>query len=374
MGVIAIDAVGIGATGGGRSATLNLLRELFWLDRTNRYLLLVDQPEPELEGLGAQVSQRQVPIHHRLLCRGWAQLTWPVSLRAEGVELTHHIKNLVTLGMPGRSAVTIYDLAILLHPELYPSSDVLYWRHLQPRMLRRMDAIIAISQQTARDLARLYDLELDSIHVIYPAYDPRFRPLAPEEAARVRETYDTGERFILHVGSISRKKNLLSLLKAFERLCERGYEGKLVLVGRTYGKGQDAAFYEHLDRSPHRGRVRLTGPVPDDDLPAVYNAADMMVFPSLHEGFGLVAVEAMACGAPLITSNAGALPEVVGDGGVILEDASDWEEIAARAEGLLGDPAAREAQVARGLQRARRYSSEEAARRTLDLYRQLLAA
>ena len=373
MAVIAIDAIGIGATGGGRSASVNLLREMLARDTDNQYLLLVDRPEPELCGLGAHVTQQLVPVHHRLLCRGWAQLAWPLGLRSRGVQLVHHIKNLVALGLPGRSLVTVYDMAILLHPEFYPASDVLYWRYLQPAMLRRVDAIIAISHRTARDLAHLYGLPLESIHVIYPAYDARFRPVAPEALERIQRAHDTGVRYLLHVGSISRKKNLLSLLKAFEKLCDRGYDGTLVLVGRQYCKGHDTAFHEHLGRSPWRSRVRLTGAVPDADLPALYCGADMMIFPSLHEGFGLVAVEAMACGTALITSSAGALPEVIGDGGLILEDATDWEEIAATAERLLSDDALRDEQIVRGLARAQRYSAGEAARQTLDLYRDLLA-
>lgn len=373
MSVIAIDALGIGGTGGGRSATVNLLHELLRQDQENRYLLLVDQPEPELLAAGSHVQQQLLPVHHRLLCRGWAQVVWPVALRRERVDLVHHIKNLTTLGLPGRKVVTIYDMTIVLHPTMFPASDVLYWRHAQPHLLKRVDRVVAISQQTARDLMELYRLPPESIRVIYPAYAPRFRPLPAEEIARVRQRYGTGPRFILHVGSIWRKKNLLTLLQAYERLCERGYDGKLVLVGREYPKGRDEAFYAHLGRSPYRERVLLTGGVPDEDLPGLYNAADLMVFPSLHEGFGIVAVEAMACGTPLIASNTGALPEVVGDGGLLLEDIHEAESIAAAAERLLSDEELRRRQIARGLERASRYTARAAATATLALYRELLA-
>ena len=372
MSTIAIDAVGIGGTGGGRSATMNLLREMLQQDTTNHYVLLLDRPEPELSA--EHVRQVLLPVHQRFLCRAWGQVTWPVSLRHQSVELVHHIKNLSAVALPGRSIVTIYDMTTVLHPELYSRTDVLYWRHVQPRLLRRADRIIAISQQTANDLIRLYNLPPNLIAVIYPAYDPRFRPLPSSEAERVRIKYGLGPRYILHVGSISRKKNLLTLFLAFERLCKAGYDGKLVLVGRQYTQGHDDALYAHLERSNQRARVLLTGPVPDKDLPALYNAAELSVFPSLHEGFGLVAVEAMACGTPLICSSTGALPEVVGDGGVLLQDACDPTAIAGAMEHLLNDVPARTALIARGLERAALYRPAIAAGRTLALYRELLTS
>ena len=374
MRVIAIDALGISQPGGGRSATLNVLRELFRLDTSSRYILLLDRPEAEFMALGDRVQQALVPVRHRLLSRLWAQIVWPITLRREGVQLVHHIKNLTTLGLPGRSVVTIYDMAILLHPQIYPYSDVFYWRFVQPHMLRRADRLIAISERTAQDLVQLYDLAPQSIRVVYPAYDPRFHPPASAEVERVRAHYRTGPRFILHVGSLSRKKNLLSLLHAYERLCARGYDGKLVLVGRRYGKGHDRSFFQHLELSPHRSRVLLTGPVPDEDLPALYGASELTIFPSLHEGFGIVALEAMACGAPVITSSAGALPEVVGEGGTIVEDATDVAMLAEAAERLLTDPLLHAESVARGLEWVKRYSTTQAARQTLAVYDQLLDA
>jgi len=368
MTVIAIDALGIGQPGGGRSATINLLRELLRLDTANHYLLLLDQPEPELAALGAHVEQVLVPTQHRLLSRAWGQLTWPFSLRGRKVSLVHHIKNLTLLGLPGHSVVTIYDLAIVLHPEMFPAVDVFYWRHVQPRLLRAVDRIIAISRQTASDITQLYGLPAENIEVIYPAYGPRFWPATDEEKERVRQRYQTGLQFILHVGSISRKKNLLTLLLAFEELCRRGYEGRLLLAGRQYPKGYDEAFYAHLGSSPHRGRILLPGPVPDEDLPALYSAAELMIFPSLHEGFGIVPLEAMACGTPVITSNSGALPEVVGGGATILGNPTDAAAWAEAAERLLSDAALRAERISRGLQWVKRYSATEAARQTLAVY------
>jgi glycosyltransferase involved in cell wall biosynthesis len=367
MRTIAIDAVGISQPGGGRSATLNVLGELLRLDTASRYLLLLDQHEPEL-ALGPHVEQIIMPVRHRLLARLWAELTWPRLFRRRGVHLVHHIKNLTIGGWRGRSVVTVYDLTILLHPELYPRSDVLYWRHVQPRALRRCDRVIAISQTTERDLTRCYGLPTDKIAVIYPAYHPRFRPASDAEMARVRAAYGTGSRFVLHVGSLSRKKNLLTLLRAYEQLRQKQADLRLVLVGRQYGKGHDQAFFDHLARSPYREDVVLTGPVPDTDLPALYSAAEVMVFPSLHEGFGIVPLEAMACGTPVVSSAEGALREVLGEAGILVEDVLDADVLAAALGRLLGDETLRNRYRAQGLAWAQRYSVAQAARQTLALY------
>lgn len=370
MKTIAIDALGISRAGGGRSATLNLLRAMLPLDTTNQYLLLLDQFEPEL-CFGAHVQQIIVPVRQRIACRLYAAAVWPFELRRRHVDLVHHVKNLRTQGLPGRSVMTIYDLTILVHPELYPLIDVWYWRYCQGQLLRGADRVIAISEQTARDLQTYYRLDQGSLRVIYPAYDPRFGPVLPEQIDQVRQDFSTGQRFILHVGSISRKKNLLVLVKAFERLVSQGYPGKLVLAGAEYNKGHDDALFAHIGNSPHRSRVVFTGYVPDEDMPALYNASELMVFPSLHEGFGIAPVEAMACGTPVISSSGGALGEVVGQGGVVLSEVND-ELLAYTMAGVLDDPAFRCSLIDRGFERVKQYSIHQAAMQTLAVYEELL--
>ena len=371
MSTIVIDALGISQPGGGRSATLNVLCEILRLDMDRRYLLLLDQHEDAL-AIGPHVEQVVVPTRGRLVCRAWAQATWPWTLRRRGADLVHHIKNLTTLWLPGASVVTLYDLAILLHPEIYPRSDVVYWRHIQPLMLRRADRIVAISQTTARDLVQHYGLPADAIRVIYPAYDPAFAPAAEADMARVRQVYGTSERYLIHVGSLSQKKNLLTLLVAYETLRRQGYAGRLVLVGRCYGKGHDAAFFARLAATPYGDDVVLTGPVPSADLPALYSAAEAMVYPSLHEGYGIAPLEAMACGTPVVTTRVGALPEVLGDAGLTIEDPRDATALAEAVARVVHDAQERARLVDAGLQRAARYSAAEAARQHVVLYRELL--
>src|SRR5581483_2420884 len=159
---------------------------------------------------------------------------------------------------------------------------------VQPLALRAATRVVTISHCAAAELAESYRLPPDKLTVVYDSYAPIFTPTAGDPAA-VRRRYAIDGTYVLHVGSISKKKNLTTLVRAFARLRRRGVVDKLVLVGRVYQKGQDG------------------------ELPGLYRGAAATAFPSLHEGFGMVPIEAMACGTPVVTSRGGALPEVVGD-------------------------------------------------------------
>jgi len=372
---IAIDAMGIAKPGGGRTATLNLLEPLITLDRENEYLVFVDETEPSLNGY-PNLRQYQVGIRSRFLARIWAQVALPILLRHEKIDIMHYARNLGAFLTPGRSLLTIYDMSILLYPEVYPASDVLYWRSVQRLMMRRMDRIIAISESTARDVRHIYGLPDDKVEVIPCAHHARYKPASAEEIHQIRARYGLPEEFILHVGSISPKKNLPTLVRAFERLKREGYPGALVLVGRVYRSGQDSVLLREIEASKERDSIILTGPVPDEDLPALYSAARVFAFPSLHEGFGLVALEAIACGTPVVASRTAAVVEVLADAGTFVESPRDDEEMArllsCQIARLLSDDDLWQEMHVRGLERAKQYSGQEVARRTLDLYQRLM--
>ena len=247
-----------------------------------------------------------------------------------------------------------------------------YWRAVQPAILGKVDRIIAISENTANDLVRFYGLSRGKIVVIPCTCHPRYRPLTEEQVRHVRARYRLPDRMILHVGSISPKKNLRSLLEAFAMVVEEdGYEGALVLVGRVYEQCRGEAVYGQVEKLGLGDRVIFTGSVPDEDLPALYNAAEFIVFPSVHEGFGIVPLEAMSSGLPVIASSLTALPEVVGEAGVLLSDPTDPLEIKSAILDLLRDGDLREELRMKGLRRAERFSPRAAAQRTLQMYEEL---
>jgi glycosyltransferase involved in cell wall biosynthesis len=367
----AIDALSISQPGGGRSATLNLLEPLLRLDQDNEYLVFVEQVEPSLAGW-PQVRQMVAPTKQRFAVRLWAQATWPLLLRREQVDLLHHTKNLTTALCPCPAVVTVHDLTILVHPEIYPVVDVAYWRTVERYSLRHIERIIAVSRVTAADLQRFYGIAPERISVIYEGIDEAFAPVAAEQVAGVRAKYGLPADYILHVGSISPKKNLSTLARAYGRLVQSGaFDGPLVLVGRSYWPEGDSELDASVRAMGPDGRIIRTGPVPQEDLPALYAGCAAFAFPSLHEGFGLVPLEAMACGAPVVASRVGALPEVIGQVAVFVDEPTDAEALAERLGAVLGDSAWRAELARQGIALGRRFSRERAARETLALYRVL---
>ncbi len=377
---IAIEALGIHYFGGGRSATLNLLETLFALDQQNEYTLFLSQPEPTLQTAAGNVTQMVAPVQNRFALRLWAQARLPFLTR--GYDLVHFIKNLTVPLIQTRTAVTMYDMATVLHPDLFPAFDVWYWRYLQPRLLRRADKIIAISQDAANDVARFYQIPRAEIAVIYPAYATHFGPVAEPTVAAVRASYGLDKPYILHVGRLDRRKNLPALVRAFAHLLadpllsrdEHGepFAGQLVFVGEEYAKSRDRELFELIETLGIAKRIQFTGPLPDAEIAAVYAGATVAVSVSRHEGFGIAPLEALACGTPVIVNrHGGAVGEAVGDAALQV-DPDDKVALAQAIANVVQQPALRATLRARGLQQAASYSWRRAAAETLALYREIV--
>jgi glycosyltransferase involved in cell wall biosynthesis len=370
---LAIDALGIGRWGGGRTATLNLLVALGELDHQNQYEVFLEAPEPALEAF-TNFRQRVVPAQSRMAMRLWAQLKLPGILRREAFDLVHHSRALGVFGTPCPSIVTIFDLTILALPEMYPTVDVWYWRRIQPRLLQRVDRVIAISHNTRRELEEYLGLDRDRIEVVYPAPDDGFELPADEGVvASIRNKYELPPHFFLYVGITARKKNLTTLLRAYGQLrSSTDLPHRLVLTGRSFPTSSDeAAIFDLMDSLEIRDDVIFTGLAPQEDLPLIYAAADLFVYPSLHEGFGLAPLEAMACGTPVITTRGGALPEAVGEAAILVDDPKDANELAQSMERVVKDRALTLDLRERGLEQAARFTYARAARETLDIYYQV---
>ncbi len=367
---IAIEALGIEQPGGGRVATLNLLKPLLKLDDLNEYVIYLSTREPSLEGLNPRARQCILPIHNRFVARLYLQMLLPLMLRRQKIDLVHFVKNQVVWGTGAKSIVTVYDLTTLRYPTAYPLADVWYWRYLLPRLYRSMNGLIAISEATASDLVAYYNLPRDLIKVIHCGYDPAYQIATPQTIETARERYQLRDvEYFIHVGNLSLKKNLAMLLEAFLDFRQRtGFNGKLVLVGENYSKGRDERFFEILNRPEVRAAVLLPGYVPQDQIIGLYGGALAFVFPSLHEGFGLVALEAMACGTPVIVHAAGAVREVVGEAGIVIESSTDVHAWSRALERIAGEPLTRARLRQAGLNRAQLFLAERTARQTLQLY------
>jgi glycosyltransferase involved in cell wall biosynthesis len=290
----------------------------------------------------------------------------------EGLTLFHATEHLLPKLTRARSVFTLHDVAYLLFPQYHLLQNRLYLTLMMPRFLARADRVIAVSEASRRDALRFYRLHPEKVSVIPEGVESRFRPEPdPAHLAAVRQKYALPERFILYVGTIEPRKNLPTLLDAYAALRAHHPSLGLVIAG---GKGWlYQSFFERL-RSlglETQTRVTLTGYVPDDDLPALINCAEVFAFPSLLEGFGLPPLEAMACGIPVVCSNASSLPEVVNEAGLLVapDDVRGWVEALNR---ILTDPALHGDLRARGLARARQFTWEAAAQKTFEVYQSVL--
>ncbi|MGC9399277.1 MAG: glycosyltransferase family 4 protein [Anaerolineae bacterium] len=267
------------------------------------------------------------------------------------------------------TVLTVHDLIFRHLPKHHKPLNRWYLNMTMPLYCRRADHIIAVSEATRRDLMDAYDVPLEKITVVPEAAAPRFRPQSQEAVLRARLKYDLPQAFVLYVGTIEPRKNLIRLLEAWAPLYAGHEAPPLVIVGKHGWLSDD--FYAALAKNPSREAVHFTGYVEDEDLPAVYAAATVFTFPSLYEGFGLPPLEAMACGVPVLCSNTSSLPEVVGDAALTI-DPSDTEALRSALRRLLRDADLRADLRARGLARAAAFSWARAARETLAVYRSLL--
>lgn len=346
-----------------------LVAHLPLVDASLTYIAYTGDRELRMQGWETRVSPwRTERPPARIL---WEQVLQPWALRSDKVDLVHAPVYVGPLATSRPLVVTIHDLSFFRYPELFPRGNRLYLQRFTQLSARRAARLIADSQSTRRDMQEILGVSRSQVDVIYPGVGAEMRPLEDgERLVALRARYGLPERFILCVATLEPRKNILLLLEAMALLCERSdLPHWLVIAG---GKGW---FYETLEARVQalglQDRVLLPGFVPDGELPLWYNAAELFVYPSRYEGFGLPPLEAMACGTPVIVSDQSSLPEVVGEAGLQLppDDPDAWA--LAMAE-LLESPARRQALREAGLLRAQQLTWEATARATAALYWQVL--
>jgi glycosyltransferase involved in cell wall biosynthesis len=268
-----------------------------------------------------------------------------------------------------RTVVTLHDVFAWSCPGHSTAMDTLLYRYWLPHVLPRVDAVITDSQASKTDVIRYLKVPHDKTHVIYGGVSASYRPISVDETARTASRYGLPQGYILFVGSIEERKNLRRLLQAYAWLRQRGEERPLAIVGPR--KWKYAHILQTVEELGIGDQVIFTGYVPEEDLPTLYSGADLFVFPSLYEGFGLPPLEAMACGTPVVCSNTSSLPEVVGDAAITV-DPYDVKALADAMHRVLSDAALREELRAKGLARAKMFTWEKAARETLAVYEKVL--
>ena len=357
----------------------HLLNALGAVDSKNEYRLFYDsfgQPIPCLPRFPyPNFSCQRVlcAIKFLKLASGLGRWRLPgLSQLFGSTDVFHWPNYLLIPGSSRKHVITIFDLTFFLFPSYHPPSRVRAYSAGIPCSASQADAVIVISQHTKRDVMKHLRIPEEKIHVIYGAASPRFHPISPHDGEPILSKYSLrlGE-YVLYVGNIEPRKNIIRLLEAYCKVMKRWrYLFPLVLAG---GQGwRNDGIYKRAEELALGRDVKFLGYVSDDDLPALMSGAALFVYPSLYEGFGMPPLEAMACGTPVITSNASSLPEVVGDA-ALLVDPHDVEGLAEAMHQVLRKSELREEMRKEGLARAKLFSWEETARETLNVYENVYA-
>jgi glycosyltransferase involved in cell wall biosynthesis len=293
----------------------------------------------------------------------WTQLAAGRAARRRGVQLLHGLHYELPLRARLPTVVTVHDLTLVTHPEWHEPAKVRYFGWALRRAVAVADRILCVSATTAADLAEHLGVAAERVDVTPLGTD--LVPASDEQVAGLRARLGLHGPYLLGLGTHEPRKDLPTLVRAFAALAPE-LPHTLVLTGLA-GWGSQA-LAGAVAASGVAGRVRLTGYLPEQDKAALLSGADLLVYPSRYEGFGLPVLEAMACGTPVVTTTGGSLPEVAGDAALLVPP-GDPQQLAAAVRKLLGDQAARADQARRGRARAAAFTWERCADLTVAAYR-----
>lgn len=293
----------------------------------------------------------------------------PKKLYKENFSLYHATNYVLPYFLKFSNVLTIHDLLTFDFPELCQNRSVLYFKKFIPRSIKNANAIIVPSQVVKKDILRYFREASEKIHVIYHGVNSIFKKeRSKDELTRIKIKYQLPDKYILFVGNIEPKKNLEGVLMAFHQI--RNKTGHLLVIA-----GKKGWKYKNVFRTVHslklHNKVVFTGYFPEHDLPALYSMADLFVFPSIYEGFGIPPLEAMACEVPVLVSNKGSLPEITG-GKCVQVNPYDVEDIAKNMYRLLIDDELRKKSVKEGRQWVKQFTWERTAEQTLKVYHSVL--
>lgn len=339
--------------------SLQLIRHLLALGSDHRFRLYSDRVPPAgLLGADVCPELRVIPFP-----RLWTHVRLSGEMLRRPPDVLFVPAHVLPLLHPRRSVVTVHDLGYLYYPEAHTRWQRVYLHWSTRWNARQSTHIVVDSEATKADLAERYCVPAEKMTAVYPGRDETLRPVTdPAMLAAVRARYGLGEQYILHVGTLQPRKNLLRLVEAFARIGDRGVQ--LVLAGKRGWLAEP--LLRRVEELGLSQAVRFPGYVEEADLPALLSGAACFAFPSLYEGFGFPVLEAQACGTPVVASNASSIPEVAGDG-ALLVDAHDTAALAQAMVRVLSDETLRAELIARGLANVQRFSWRRCAEQTLAI-------
>ena len=349
---------------------LETIRCLQRLDTENEYFVFVgDGPDRCLE---------ESPNVHIITLRCpsyplWEQWALPRAVARVKPDLLHCTSNTAPVWGSTPLVVTLHDIIFLekqagRNSSLYQSLGRQYRRLVVPRILPKCRRIITVSQFECDRIRTALGLDPQRIMAIHNGYNPCFRPM--DDTAGVTERYLPDAEYLFFLGNTDPKKNTPGTLRAYAEYVRRSEHPLPLLVADLTVQAAEAILQE-IGEPGLTDRLRLPGYIPNGDLPAIYNGASAFLYTSLRESFGIPQLEAMACGTPVVTSNTSAIPEIAGEGAILVDPTSP-EAIADALVRLETDAAYRAEKIAYGLERVKLFSWEQTARKLLALYRELV--
>ncbi|MFD2169014.1 glycosyltransferase family 4 protein [Tumebacillus lipolyticus] len=370
IGLDARGAIWYRGTGIG-TYTYQLIKNLYVHDKENEYRFF--WPGDEYKNLDPTVDEIFNSIE-RSKDKFWEEVHIPMSVEQEKIDLYHVPQN--GIGLPLKKScpnvVTVHDLIPYLYPETVGKGYLKIFLQEMPRIMEQSDLIITVSQHSKRDIQRIFQIPEEKIVVTPEAPESVYRPIDRQVAKRfVKDRFGIDRPYVIYIGGFSPRKNVRGLINAFYEIQDEiDPNYALVLVGKEARDYDDTVMLVEALRL--QKRVIFTGFAAVQELPHLYNAADLCVYPSYYEGFGLPPLEAMACGVPTIASNASSIPEVTGDA-ALLVNPHDLFELAEQMKRVLGSQALREQMSEDGLRQADQFSWKRCAQETLAAYEQLYA-
>lgn len=348
--------------------THNLVKHLLKLDNQNEYLLFYNAAKktrtPDITGSNVTHKPFHYPNKFFNLALRFTKFTSLDQLLG-GVDVFLTPTFLFTnISNKTKKVLVIHDLSFELYPEFFTLKSRLWHTLINPQQVaQQSDHIIAISENTKRDVVRIYGVDPEKVSVVYNGVgDEYFEEITEAQKEKVRAKYKLPKKYIFSLGNLEPRKNVASVIKAFEKIKDQ--EVELLIGGGQAWKYQK--MYKEWENSPIKNRIRFLGYVDAEDKPALFNQALAFVYPSIYEGFGLPPLEAMACGTPVISSFTSSLVESVGNAGLLV-DPNNIAEIRAALDAVIADEGLRQKLSEQGIAHARKFRWDEAAQKIHSL-------
>lgn len=332
----------------------------------HEFIFFFDRPYDKSFVFGPNVTPVVVSpqARHPILFYIWFEWQLPRLLHKYKADVFLSPDGYLSLGAKVPTCLVIHDLAFEHYPEHFQGSHKLYWRHYSPRFAEKARRIATVSSYSKQDICEQYNIPSDKIEVVYNGAHDEYKPLAWKEREAVKEKYADGCEYFVFAGALHPRKNIVNLLKAFIAFKKRQRSNmKLVIVGRLAWKYEEVL--EMQQDMPFKDDVKWVGYMNVDELSKVIGGAYALVYPSLFEGFGIPILEALQCNVPAIVSNTSAMPEVVGDAGLLV-DPKNVDDIAEKMQQLYKDENLRAKLISNAKEQVKKFSWDQSADRLWD--------